>query len=51
MYEAAPEPEPDNDYEDVEEVDRRDDEAEGDYEDVLEPEGSFPSTQAGEWWW
>ncbi|XP_048202697.1 hematopoietic lineage cell-specific protein isoform X1 [Perognathus longimembris pacificus] len=48
VYEAAPEPE--NDYEDVEEVQRQepDDELEGDYEDVLEPENSsFPSAQAG----
>ncbi|KAM8770645.1 hematopoietic lineage cell-specific protein [Rhynchonycteris naso] len=50
VYEAAPEPEPENDYEDVGELDRyeQDDEAEGDYEEVLEPENpSFPSSLAG----
>ncbi|XP_021568774.1 hematopoietic lineage cell-specific protein [Carlito syrichta] len=47
VYEAEPEPEPQNDYEDVEEMDRHDDQ-EGDYEDVLEPkDSSFSSTAAG----
>ena len=52
VYEAEPEPEPENDYEDVEEMDRheKDDEPEGDYEEVLEPENpSFSSSLAGEW--
>ncbi|XP_052014354.1 hematopoietic lineage cell-specific protein-like isoform X2 [Apodemus sylvaticus] len=56
VYEAAPEtelepePEPEPDYEDVGEFDRQDGEAEGDYEDVLEPEvTSSLSYQAGEW--
>lgn len=51
IYEAEPEPEPENDYEDVEEMDRheQEDEPEGDYEEVLEPEGSsFSSAPAGE---
>uniref|UniRef100_A0A2K6RC59 Hematopoietic cell-specific Lyn substrate 1 n=1 Tax=Rhinopithecus roxellana TaxID=61622 RepID=A0A2K6RC59_RHIRO len=50
VYEAEPEPEPENDYEDVEEMDRheQEDEPEGDYEEVLEPEGSsFSSAPAG----
>uniref|UniRef100_A0A2K5NHN5 Hematopoietic lineage cell-specific protein n=1 Tax=Cercocebus atys TaxID=9531 RepID=A0A2K5NHN5_CERAT len=50
VYEAEPEPEPENDYEDVEEMDRheQEDEPEGDYEEVLEPEGSsFSSALAG----
>lgn len=48
VYEAAPDPEPENDYEDVEDIHRQDEEAEGDYEDVLEPENPpFPSSQAG----
>ncbi|XP_011826991.1 PREDICTED: hematopoietic lineage cell-specific protein isoform X2 [Mandrillus leucophaeus] len=50
VYEAAPEAEPENDYEDVEEMDRheQEDEPEGDYEEVLEPEGSsFSSAPAG----
>lgn len=55
VYEAAPdpepepEPEPEPDYEDVGELDRQDEEAEGDYEDVLEPEDTPLSYQAGEW--
>ncbi|XP_031219681.1 hematopoietic lineage cell-specific protein isoform X1 [Mastomys coucha] len=54
VYEAAPdpepepEPEPEPDYEDVGELDRQDEEAEGDYEDVLEPEDTPSlSYQAG----
>uniref|UniRef100_A0A2K5KGK3 Hematopoietic lineage cell-specific protein n=1 Tax=Colobus angolensis palliatus TaxID=336983 RepID=A0A2K5KGK3_COLAP len=50
VYEAEPEPEPENDYEDVEEMDRheQEDEPEGEYEEVLEPEGSsFSSAPAG----
>ncbi|XP_054407395.1 hematopoietic lineage cell-specific protein isoform X2 [Pongo abelii] len=50
VYEAEPEPEPENDYEDVEEMDRheQEDEPEGDYEEVLEPEdSSFSSALAG----
>lgn len=45
VYEAAPEPEPD--YEDVG-LERQDEDAEGDYEDVLEPEDTRSlSYQAG----
>ncbi|KAM7133475.1 hematopoietic lineage cell-specific protein [Molossus nigricans] len=58
VYEAEPEPEPapepepeiENDYEDVGQMDRNDldDEQEGDYEDVLEPENpSFSSSLVG----
>uniref|UniRef100_A0A8C9PFX1 Hematopoietic lineage cell-specific protein n=1 Tax=Spermophilus dauricus TaxID=99837 RepID=A0A8C9PFX1_SPEDA len=52
IYEAEPEPEPENDYEDVGEMDKQeqDNDPEGDYEDVLEPEDPcVPSTLAGEW--
>lgn len=52
VYEAAPEPEPEPepDYEDVGELDQQDEDAEGDYEDVLEPEDTPSlSYQAGEW--
>uniref|UniRef100_A0A2K5RQD5 Hematopoietic lineage cell-specific protein n=1 Tax=Cebus imitator TaxID=2715852 RepID=A0A2K5RQD5_CEBIM len=47
VYEAEPEPE--NDYEDVGDMDRheQEDEPDGDYEEVLEPEGSFSSAPAG----
>ncbi|KAF7475787.1 hematopoietic lineage cell-specific protein [Marmota monax] len=48
IYEAEPEPE--NDYEDVGEMDKQeqDNDPEGDYEDVLEPEDPcVPSTLAG----
>uniref|UniRef100_A0A8C5KRY7 Hematopoietic lineage cell-specific protein n=1 Tax=Jaculus jaculus TaxID=51337 RepID=A0A8C5KRY7_JACJA len=48
VYEAEPEPE--NDYEDVEEPARREQDGEeegGDYEDVLEPEAPLPSSQTG----
>ncbi|XP_053420856.1 hematopoietic lineage cell-specific protein isoform X2 [Nycticebus coucang] len=50
VYEQAPEPEPENDYEDIAEMDghEQDKDTEGDYEDVLEPEESpFPSAMAG----
>ncbi|XP_023372055.1 hematopoietic lineage cell-specific protein [Otolemur garnettii] len=50
VYEEAPEPEPENDYEDIAEMDRheQDKDTDGDYEDVLEPEEShFPSAMAG----
>lgn len=50
VYEAAPEPEPEPDYEDVGELDQHEEDAEGDYEDVLEPEDTPSlSYQAGEW--
>lgn len=49
VYEAEPEHEPENDYEDVMDLGRQEEEAEGDYEDVLEPEGTTSlSYQAGE---
>lgn len=55
VYEAAPEPElepelePEPEYEDVG-LERQDEDAEGDYEDVLEPEDTRSlSYQAGEW--
>uniref|UniRef100_A0A8C8YU59 Hematopoietic lineage cell-specific protein n=1 Tax=Prolemur simus TaxID=1328070 RepID=A0A8C8YU59_PROSS len=49
VYETAPEPEPENDYEDVEEMDRhvQVDDPEGDYEDVLEPEADHISHYTG----
>ncbi|KAL0600349.1 Hematopoietic lineage cell-specific protein [Plecturocebus cupreus] len=49
VYEVEPEPEPENDYEDVGDMDRheQEDEPDGDYEEVLEPEGSFSSAPAG----
>lgn len=66
VYEAEPEPEPEpkpepepeptaepeNDYEDVGDIDIReeDGEADGDYEDVLEVQSPSCPTPAGEWW-
>lgn len=48
VYEEEPQPDPENDYEDVGEPDRQ--EEDGDYEDVLEPEITPSlSYEAGEW--